>query len=216
MNLKESAQKRHSVRSYLNKKIEDNKIQKIQNIINECNKKNDFNIQFFTNEPNAFNCFMAHYGKFENVSNYILLIGKKGENTEEKLGYYGAKIALEAQCMGLNTCFVAVTYSKKKSPCKLKNNEKIYCAISIGYGKTEGIKHKSKSYDEVTEIKTEEKNWFKEGVNTALLAPTAMNQQKFKIILNEDNSVSFKRGKGILTKMDIGIVKYHFEIGSGK
>lgn len=80
MNLKEAAQKRHSVRSYLNKKIEDNKIQKIQNIINECNKKNDFNIQFFTNEPNAFNCFMAHYGKFENVSNYILLIGKKGEN----------------------------------------------------------------------------------------------------------------------------------------
>nr|WP_279222106.1 nitroreductase family protein [Anaerofustis stercorihominis] len=46
MNLKEAAQKRHSVRSYLNKKIEDNKIQKIQNIINECNKKNDFNIQF--------------------------------------------------------------------------------------------------------------------------------------------------------------------------
>ena len=51
----------------------------------------------------------------------------------------------------------------------------------------------------------------KTGVKTALLAPTAMNQQKFKFILN-DNTVKVKPGLGFYTKLDLGIVKFHFEI----
>ncbi len=42
-----------------------------------------------------------------------------------------------------------------------------------------------------------------------------MNQQKFGFMLDGD-SVLAKAGKGILSDMDLGIVKYHFEIGSGK
>ena len=48
----------------------------------------------------------------------------------------------------------------------------------------------------------------------ALLAPTAINQQKFEIRLNEDDSVSFIDKGGIHSKTDLGIVKYHFEVGA--
>ena len=50
----------------------------------------------------------------------------------------------------------------------------------------------------------------------ALLAPTAINQQKFLIKLNADETVSFVDKGGVFSKVDLGIVKCHFEIGSGK
>ena len=52
------------------------------------------------------------------------------------------------------------------------------------------------------------------GVEAALLAPTAMNQQKFVFSLKEDR-VSIKPGLGFYSKVDLGIVKYHFELGAG-
>ena len=48
----------------------------------------------------------------------------------------------------------------------------------------------------------------------ALLAPTAINQQKFEIKFNEDELVSFIDKSGVLSKLNLGIVKYHFEVGS--
>lgn len=55
----------------------------------------------------------------------------------------------------------------------------------------------------------------KNGIEAALLAPTAMNQQKFMFSLNR-GKVSVKAGRGFYTKLDLGIVKYHFAIGAGK
>ena len=89
------------------------------------------------------------------------------------------------------------------------------CVISLGYGKTHGTPHKSKSPEEVAVIKDDTPEWFINGINAALLAPTAMNQQSFGFMLDGDKVLA-KAGKGILSDMDLGIVKYHFEIGSGK
>ena len=59
---------------------------------------------------------MAHYGKFENVKNYIAIVGNK--NNQEKAGYYGEKIVLKCPELGLNTCWVAMTYGKSKAEIK--------------------------------------------------------------------------------------------------
>lgn len=58
-------------------------------------------------------------------------------------------------------------------------------------------------------------DWFLAGVEAALLAATAMNQQKFYLTLKNDK-VTAKAGLGFYTKMDLGIVKYHFEVASGR
>ena len=58
-------------------------------------------------------------------------------------------------------------------------------------------------------------DWFKKGMEAAALAPTAMNQQKFLIIL-EGNKVNAKALTAFYSKLDLGIVKYHCELGSGK
>lgn len=215
MNLIEAMNMRHSVRQYKDTPLEPEIISILQAEIESCNEKSGLHIQLVTNEPKAFDGFMAHYGKFDGVTNYIAMIGKKGPDLEEKCGYYGERLVLKAQQLGLNTCWVAMTYSKIKTAFSLKEGEKLCIVISIGYGKMQGIAHKSKSIDKVAKIKGEMPVWFKNGIEAALLAPTAMNQQKFTFTLDGDKVLA-KAGIGFYTKIDLGIVKYHFEIGADK
>ena len=157
---------------------------------------------------------MAHYGKFSGVTNYFALIGERGPGLEEKCGYYGERLVLKAQQLGLNTCWVAMTYSKIKTAFTVGKGEKLCVVIALGYGETQGVPHKSKPAAEVMAVSGPVPEWFKQGIEAALLAPTAMNQQKFVFSLNGDK-VSVKPGLGFYSKIDLGIAKYHFELGAG-
>lgn len=217
MELLTAMQERHSVRSYLDKPIDEEILHSLQSIINECNLESGLHIQLVINEPKAFDGLMAHYGKFSGVRNYVALIGKKLDGTDEKIGYYGEKIALYTQMLGLNTCWVAMTYKKIKSAFKTEKDEKLYCVLSLGYGATQGVKHKEKTLSEVSKSEIEPvPAWFLNGMKAALLAPTAMNQQKFFFTLTSENKVAAQTRNGFYSKIDLGIAKYHFEIGAGK
>lgn len=213
MNLTEAMNVRHSVRQYKNRPLDAESISALQAEIESCNKESGLHIQLVTNEPKAFDGFMAHYGNFSGVTNYIAMIGKKGADLDEKCGYYGERLVLRAQQLGLNTCWVAMTYTKIKSAFSIEPGEKLCIVISVGYGETQGAAHKSKSFEEVAKTEEQIPDWFKNGVNAALLAPTAMNQQKFQFTLH-GSQVSAKAGMGFYTKIDLGIAKYHFEIGA--
>ena len=149
MNRMEAIKERHSVRQYKNKPIEVELISALQAEIEACNEESGLHIQLITNEPKAFDSFMAHYGKFRGVTNYIAMIGKKGDNLEEKCGYYGERLVLKAQQLGLNTCWVAMTYSKIPSAFSIDKGEKLCIVISLGYGENEGVAHKSKPFEKV-------------------------------------------------------------------
>ena len=214
MDFLEAMRVRHSVRSYTDKKIDEATKNELMKVINECNEQGDMHIQLCTDEPNAFSNLLANYGSFKNVKNYIAIVGKKGDNFDERCGYYGEKVVLKATQLGLNTCWVALTYSKGKTACKVEKDEKLCCVISIGYGETQGIPHKTKSIDELSKVNGAMPDWFKRGMEAAQLAPTAMNQQKFLITL-DGNIVTAKALMSFYSKLDLGIVKYHFEIGAG-
>lgn len=213
MNNLEAMKKRHSVRSYTEKKIEIGVANELAAYIESCNKKSGMHIQLCLNEPNAFNSFMAHYGSFKNVNNYIAIVGKKGKDFEEMCGYWGEKIVLKATQLGLSTCWVALTYSKGKSACKIEKGEKLCCVIALGYGETEGVAHKNKPMESLCKVNGLMPEWFRRGMEAAMLAPTSMNQQKFHLTL-DGNTVIAKAGLGFYTKLDLGIVKAHFEIGA--
>lgn len=215
MDIIQAMQERHSVRQYKNQPLGEDVISELQAEISECNRESGLHIQLVTNEPKAFDGFMAHYGKFSGVTNYIALIGKKDNSLEEKCGYYGERLVLKAQQLGLNSCWVAMTYSKIKSAYSVAPGEKLCIVIALGYGETQGVSHKIKAPADVSETNGAVPDWFEQGVRAALRAPTAMNQQKFKFILN-GNTVQSKAGSGFYTKIDLGIAKYHFEIGAGK
>lgn len=214
-NLLQAMKDRHSVRSYLEKPIDPQSVQLLRAFIDSCNRESGLHMQLVLNEPNAFSGLMAHYGKFSGVQNYIAVVGKKGSELEEKSGYFGEKVVLYAQSLGLNTCWVAMTYSKIRTAFEVRSGEKLCIVIAIGYGLTQGAPHKSKAFGDVAQVEGDVPNWFEKGIEAALLAPTAMNQQKFMFTL-KDNQVSVKAGMGFYAKIDLGIVKYHFEVGAGE
>ena len=213
-NIMEVMTARHSVRQYLDKPITEDIRKQLDEYTAQLNEQGNLNMQIIYDEPECFNSRLAHYGRFENCSNYIAIIGKKEADLDERAGYYGELLVLKAQELGLNTCWVALTHGK--SQAIINEGETEVIIISLGYGKTQGHPHKGKSPSDVSNITSSSPEWFKKGVEAALLAPTAVNQQKFKFTLN-GNTVSAKHGlMGSCLKIDLGIVKCHFELAAGK
>lgn len=182
-NIEETIKSRHSVRKFTDKEIDKKTVDKLNELIKECNKEGNLNIQLILNNGETFDKFILHYGKLKNAKNYLAMIGKKNKKLEENIGYYGQRLVLEAQELGLNTCWVAGTYSKDSVKATINKDEKLVCIIAIGYGENQGIPHKGKTFDDVS-ITKDVPDWYKKGIEYALLAPTAINQQKFKFELN--------------------------------
>lgn len=203
---------RHSVRQYTNQKIEVEKRKELDELCSRINSEAGMNIQMIYDEPKCFDSMMAHYGKFSGVSNYIAIVGPKGKELDEKAGYYGERLVLKAQELGLNTCWVAMTHGKSKAI--IEKGEKQIILISLGYGKTQGVAHKSKDVEAIAKLSDDSPKWFQDGVRAAMLAPTATNQQKFMIV-QEGEKARITASRGMFTKLDLGIVKYHFETVSG-
>ena len=216
MDLREAIKSRHSVRKYKNIPIPEDLVAKLNMLIDACNAESGLHIQLILDDPECFDTLLGRYGMFRNANNYLALVGPKSlPRLEELCGYYGQQIVIAAQMMGLNTCWVAGTYSRGKCKADQESGEKIVCVIAIGYGETQGVKHKSKPVSKICDVPEEEMPvWFKNGVKAAMMAPTAMNQQKFMITLDGDKAV-ITAGRGPMTNIDLGIVRYNFEAVSG-
>jgi len=213
MDILELMKKRHSVRQYKTDRIEDEKREELGRSCDELNRESGLSMQIIYDEPDCFDGPMAHYGKFTGCQNYIDVIGPKGPELDEKAGYYGEQLVMKAQELGLNTCWVYLTHGR--SAAKAEKGEKSSIIISLGYGQHRGLPRKSKTAEEISNISADSPEWFRRGIEAALLAPTAMNQQHFFVTLGEDGKVSIKSTGGICSKIDLGIVKWHFEAASG-
>ena len=221
MTIQEAIEARHSVRAYKDLPLSEEIVKLLEDELVKLNNEGQLHIQLICNEPKAFKGTMAKYGKFRNANNYIVMAGKKADDLDERIGYYGEHIVLLAQTLGLNTCWVGLSYSKVPGTYVLDEGEKIACYIAIGYGETQGSGHKIKTVEQVSNASDITPSWFKKGVEAALLAPTAVNQQKFSFeyvgMNNNRHQVRANKGFSMIgyTQMDLGIAKYHFELGAG-
>ena len=233
MTLQEAIEARHSVRAYKDQPLAEEVVKRLEEEIAEVNQTGSLHIQLIRNEPKAFQGTLAKYGKFRNVTNYMVMAGKKSDDLDERIGYYGEHLVLLAQTLGLNTCWVGLSYKKIPDTYVLDEGEVIKAYIAIGYGETQGSSHKIKTIEQVnrTDVRTfgSSKNasditplWYTKGIEAALLAPTAVNQQKFSFEYvgtnNGRHQVRAKKGISMIgyTQIDLGIAKYHFEIGAGR
>ena len=214
----EAIKARHSVRKYIEKPIEAAKVAELKAMVESVNAESGLNIQLVLDEPKAFSPGILKYGQFSGVENYFVMAGPKGKENEEKVGYFGERLVLLAQILGLNTCWVGLTYKKIPGAFTLREGDIVHCVISLGYGTTQGVQHSQKPIENFYECEGAAPAWFIAGMEAALLAPTAINQQKFKFILHEGGKVEARALFSVAgyTSLDLGIAKYHFEVGAGK
>ena len=221
MTLLEAIKERHSVRRYVDHPIEEEKVRVLQDAIAKINSATGLNVQLVLEEPRAFASGVWKYGQFAGVRNYFVMAGPKGREAEEAVGYHGEALVLLAQTLGLRTCWVGLTYTKTPGAFTLRPGDTLQCVISLGYGENDGVQHPLRPAEEFYETSAgtaAPPEWFLRGIEAARLAPTAINQQKFRFSLRGPRTVRAIPLFSMVgyTHIDLGIAKYHFELAAGR
>ena len=214
MTEKEAILERHSVRAYEDTQIEAEKVQLIEDKIAQLNAAGNLHLQFIRDAGKTYNKLLTKVAGLGSAPSVIACVGKEADDLDQRVGCYGEQLVLYLQQLGLNTCWTG-TFNRKNIDAVVGADERLVITIAVGYGKNQGKPHKSKIAEQVIDGSADKPEWFINGVRMALLAPTAINQQRFMIRLNDDGSVELIDKGGILSKVDIGIVRCHFEIGAG-
>lgn len=213
MTIMDAIAERHSVRAFTPRSLDFETWDALDSYIREINEESRLSFKLVTDDPQAFDSVLAKYGHFENVRNFIICAGPKGPDLDERIGYFGEAIVLKAQMLGLNTCWVGLTFSKSSVRRMLKSGERLVCVIAVGYGLSQGASHPVKSESELSTVRGEAPEWFAQGMWAATLAPTALNQQRWHITY-ENGTCKLTTAPGPYTGLDLGIVRKHFEIGA--
>ena len=214
MTIQEAILARHSVRQYSNRPLTEEQAKVLRQQIAESNIAKNLHMQLVLNDTKALSGIMAKFLRFSGATNYIAMVGSESYHLQEDLGYEGERLVLLAQTMGLNTCWVGGTFSRNHN-VQVDRDEMYVAVIAIGHGLTQGKQHTSKPVETFADINGKP-DWFRQGVECAMLAPTAMNRQNFHFTLLPDNTVKATSKPAPFAGLDLGIAKLHFELGAGK
>ncbi len=226
MNYKKAIMTRVSRRSYTSELPSIEKVLFLREEIERINKEENLSIQLMIDESNGFGG-IAGYGMFKGVRNYVALIGSARDPfIDEKLGYFGERILLLCETLGLGTCWVGGTFDKKKCRCKVADDEVFRCAIVFGNVKTKTTPrenairngmHKVKKRKAIMDLfysEEEPPNWFIEGMKMVQRAPSARNKMPVFFYYSGGNVTARIKEPTIMNYYDLGIAKLHFEIGA--
>jgi nitroreductase len=214
MTIQDAILSRHSVRQYSNRPLTDIQTAALRQQIAESNTAKNLHMQLVVNEPKALSGLLSKFLRFSGAMNYIAMVGMQSPRLHEDLGYEGEKLVLLAQTLGLNTCWVGGSFSRNRN-VQVGRDEMYVAVIAIGHGLTQGKQHPSKPITSLADIDGTP-DWFRKGVECAMLAPSAMNRQNFHFTLLSDNKVKATTKPAPFSGMDLGIAKLHFELGAGK
>ena len=214
--LKKAMEARHSVRAFRDEPIHGEIRKALDALADEINRESGLHIRIRYDDPAGFDSRLAHYGSFRQVHDYIILAGPASMDLDKACGYYGEQLVLLAQMLGLNTCWAALTFNRRQVKNLLEPGEKLCMVIALGFGEKQGVPHRGKKPEDLTDTLEGKPDWFIHGLEAACLAPTAVNQQKFLFTLQGDVPEGRTRGIGTCLKVDLGIAALHFENGSGK
>ncbi|WP_417160385.1 nitroreductase family protein [Senegalimassilia anaerobia] len=212
MDVKLAMRQRHTVRKFTSEPLSPELISQLNDRVRANNERFGLAISLKVGDesalPGALKLFFA-----KGVRNYFVLAGSDRPGLDEDLGYASADLMLFAQTLGLNTWWIGGTFSRKNVEQAVPG-KKVIGIVAVGFGATPGVAHKSKAASEVSSYEGPVPQWFANGVQAALLAPTALNKQCFQVA-GAGNKVSITENGGVFSGADIGIVKYHFELGAG-
>lgn len=222
--MREAINKRISRRTFEKKSIDNEMVKQIKTWIDNTNERSGLTIQFIDDGSAAFQSFKKTYGMFKNVRSVILLKGKKNDiHLKEKIGYYGEELILNITNLGLGTCWVGGTFDENSFKIETKNEELI-CVVPVGVIASTTLKEKvlrsaihrkSKSMEEMVTSDSDLPQWAVAGMEAVIKAPSALNSQKTKFILKDNQVYAEIINDYKLDMVDLGIAKKHFEIRAG-
>ncbi len=227
---------RCSRRSYdKSRPIEKDAREKLQQVCSEFRPYPSARVEFVSEPPDdIFYRALGFYGNIKNARAFLAFIGDMSDgNVQEKMGYTGEGIILEATSLGLGTCWVALTYRSKSalSMLKLKDGEKLLAVSPVGYT-TEawtfgenvfsafGANRRRKPLAGMVSglDSSHRPEWAEKAVEAARLAPSATNRQPWSFCIGDDSITVSISGSGpqynVSKRLDCGIAMLHIELGA--
>ena len=243
----ELIQKRVSVRTYNNEPIKDSHIKKLQEFIEISNGpfKPKVRFEIFNSSEEIDGAKLGTYGVIKGTKSFIGVAVEKGEMDIEELGYEMESLVLYATSIGIGTCWIAGSLNRGEftKAMKVRDNE-IFPVISpIGYEaekksiiekifRFQGKSDSRKDWNEIFFLEkfnspiTDKKdvNEFEEVLENLRLAPSAANNQPWRVIKSADSFHFYKEEgksnfklKGVdIQRIDIGIALCHFDLSCKK
>jgi len=154
------------------------------------------------------------------------MVGKDNDpDLEEKVGYFGELLVLEATALGLDTCFVGGSYDKDRCALDLPDDCRLVLTIAIGHAPSvpslrekiirSATHRRSVSIETLSSVIGEAPEWFWEGLKGVAAAPSALHRQPVRFHYDHGVITAHLVKQGVLTLVDLGIAKANFVIASG-
>ena len=192
-------------------------------------------VEFITENPEkVFKGIVGSYGKVKGAPAYAAFIGDLTDaNVQEKLGYVGEAFILEATALGLGTCWIGGFFNPEiaASQTATTPNEQVLAVTPVGhinreYSLAEKIMsgfstlHKRKDLASLCSgmDPSQYPEWVKTALEAARLAPSAVNRQPWRFVVDEYSIKVTEDQKtlpyNISKRLDCGIAMLHLETGA--
>jgi hypothetical protein len=181
-----------------------------------------------------FTGIVGSYGKVVGSPHVLAFVGdERADYVDQHVGYTGEAVILEAAELGLATCWIGGFFSAKKAAAlvDLAPGERVYGVSPLGHAAAReslmertmagmaGAHHRKNVADIAPEALTGAwPAWAVAAVETARVAPSAVNRQPWRFRFEEGGLVvakdsAFETPK-VTKRLDIGIAMLHVEIAA--
>jgi len=182
----------------------------------------------------VFKGAIGSYGKIKDAPAFVAFIGKmESPHVQEEVGYTGEGIILEATALQLDTCWVAGFFKPElaASLAGAGENERVLAVTPVGYAKEFesleeklmtgfGVTHRRKPLSNLaTGLKAPEwSDWMRVALEAARLAPSAVNRQPWRFLVQKDSITISVDSLGldfsVSKRLDCGIAMLHIEVAA--
>ena len=182
----------------------------------------------------VFRGIIGGYGKVKDAPAFIAFVGNMDDPfVQEKVGYTGEGIILEATALGLSTCWVAGFFKREivTSIIGVSNKERVLAITPVGYARESeqweerlmtgfGRSHNRLALPKLVRGLPRETwpGWVNVSLEAARLAPSAVNRQPWSFEVQDDGiTISVRtRGPGfnVSKRLDCGIAMLHLEVAA--
>jgi len=182
----------------------------------------------------VFKGIVGSYGKVKGARAFIAFVGNMDDPfVQEKVGYTGEGIILEATASGLNTCWVAGFFRRETvaSLIDVSDKEQVLAVTPVGYAQQSesweeksmtrfGRSHNRLPLSRLVRGLPREKwpDWVNICLEAARLAPSAANRQPWGYDVQENSITVFARTSGpefnVSKRLDCGIAMLHLEVAA--
>lgn len=230
-----SIARRRSRRQFDQRPVEPDKSEHIRTICTEFRPFIQARAVFVTHSADrVFKGAIGHYGKIKGAPAFIAFVGNiEDPHLNEKIGYTGEGIILEATSLNLGTCWVGGFFKPEvaASIIGVSRNEKVLAVTPVGYAREDwsleekimtgfGRRHQRKPLTELVTGLEEKRwpSWIRIALEAARIAPSALNRQPWRFHIEPEGvgiSVdNLKDTFNIPKRLDCGIAMLHIEVAA--